>query len=649
MPYVIDPLRRRGTILQSIAKRDYKYNYPIRRNLKPGSKLHEKLVDLVMDKVQASHSAMSTKYDTWNELDNTLTAYIRADDDEQALIETDERKPISMVVPTSYAMLETLLAYLVAAYLNDPIFRYDPFDTEDTLGVGLLEAVIAQQCRWFRNALSLHTTFRDSFVYGLGAVTPVWSKHTGFRRVAEQGGFWSDMFGRFVQGETKRVRKEVTLFEGNRLYNIDPYRYFPDVSVPVQNVQDGNYCGWLQRTSKNALLTLESQSEWIFNARYVNDSDARSVYNLDNSERDKAATMQLSEASDEQAVDVIYMGINIIPKDVGVGNSEDPEKWLFGVAGDSILIQATPQELDHNMFPVAVCAPSYDGYTATPVSVMEQISGMQTLANYLLNSHVQNIRKGLNDMWIADPSMVNMNDVYNPDPAKVIRLRRRAWGRGVDSVIKQFPVVDVTQQNVGEIGFVMEMMKVTTGATDPIMGLFTRTGDRKSATEWRGTRDSALYKIERGARIAGDMLLYSLGYMIASQTQQFMSDDVYVRLVGEKAAELSALYGKSAGKVSPLDVLVEYDVIVGDGSLPTSGDPNAWLAAMQLVASNPALMQTFDIVRIFKQWARFAGAKNIGDFVAKKMPGEMQVQPDEEVARQAEAGNIIPANQLGLA
>ena len=647
MPYVIDPNRRRGIIATS-KQQDYKYNYPIRRNLKPGSRLHETLVDLVMDRVKTSNAAMSGKFDSWNKLDETLTAYIPIDAAEEALIETDRRKPVSIVVPTSYAMLETLLGYMVAAFLDDPIFRYDPFDIKDTLGAGLLESVIAQQTRQFRTTLALHTMFRDSFVYGFGAVTPVWTKHTGFRRVAEaQGGFFSSVFNKSVPGNVKKVRKEATLFEGNRLYNLDPYRFFPDVSVPIQDVQDGSYCGWLQRTNKHNLLNLEVESEWVFNGKYVNDIDGRSIYNLDNSERDKSGVMSMFNTYDINAVDVIYMTISVIPKELGIGTSSAPEKWLFGVAGDSILIQATQQELDHNMFPVAICAPSYDGYTSTPVSVMEQVQGMQTISNYLLNSHMLNIRKGLHDMWIADPSMVNMNDVYNPDPCKIIRLRRRAWGRGVETAVKQFPVTDVTMQNVGEIGFIMEMMKMTTGATDPVAGQFAKTGDRKSATEWRGTRDSALYKIERAARIGGSMALYPLGYMLASQTQQFLSDDTFIRLVGDKAGELAELYrGNRGGKISPLDILIDFDVIVGDGSLPASGDPNAWLAALQLVASNKALMQTFDIVRIFKQWAKFAGAKNIGEFVMGKMPTDIQVQPDETVARQVEAGNIIPANQI---
>ena len=648
MPYVIDPNRRGGQRSEVARLRDYRYNYPIGRDLKPGTKLHDKLVDLIMDRVQISHSAMSNRYDTWNGLDQTMTAYIPIDDNEKAVLDEDNRKPVSMVIPASYAILETLLAYIVAAFLDDPIFKYQPFDADDTLGAGLLEAVVAQQTRHFRSALALHTMFRDAFVYGIGAVTPVWRKHTGFRRVAEEQTLWSDIFNRFLRSDVRRQRKEVTLFEGNRIQNIDPYRYFPDVSVGVQDVQDSEYNGWLQRTSKNALLSLEGDSGWVFNARYVNDMDARSVYNLDNSERDLDSVMVMAETYDQGIVDVIYMTINLVPNEYGLGRGKNPEKWTFGVAGDSVLVQANPTELDHNMFPVAVCAPAYDGYTATPVSIMEQVSGLQTLGNYFINSHVMDIRKGLHNMWLADPSMINMTDLYHPDPAKIIRLRRRAMGRDINTFIKQFPVTDVTAQNVNELGFTMEMMKLVSGATDPVMGLFAQTGDRKSATEWRGTHDSALYKIERAARVGGIMALYPLGYMLASQTQQYMENDSYVRLVGDQTAELSALYGKSAGKVSIYDILIEYDTVIGDGSMPSSGDPNVWMQSMQLVAGNEQLMQTFDIVRLFKQWAKFAGAKNIGEFVKNRMPGpeQMTVKSDEEVARESEAGNIVPMSQL---
>jgi hypothetical protein len=91
-----------------------------------------------------------------------------------------------------------------------------------------------------------------------------------------------------------------------------------------------------------------------------------------------------------------------------------------------------------------------------------------------------------------------------------------------------------------------------------------------------------------------------------------------------------------------LDILVDYDIMVNDGSLPTSGDPNQWAAMFQVIAANPTLAMKFDTVRIFQYWATLTGAKNIGDFVQKGGSVNAQVLPDEEVARQVEAGNIVP-------
>ena len=39
-------------------------------------------------------------------------------------------------------------------------------------------------------------------------------------------------------------------------------------------------------------------------------------------------------------------------------------------------------------------------------------------------------------MLVVDPYLVNINDLKDPQPGKLIRLRRPAWGRGVDKVVQ---------------------------------------------------------------------------------------------------------------------------------------------------------------------------------------------------------------------
>jgi len=95
--------------------------------------------------------------------------------------------------------------------------------------------------------------------------------------------------------------------------------------------------------------------------------------------------------------------------------------------------------------------------------------------------------------------------------------------------------------------------------------------------------------------------------------------------------------------VSPFDILVDYDVLVRDGSVPGSNFSDAWMTMFKILAEHPALDQQFDIVRIFRHIARNLGAKNISDF--EKV--QASVMPDEEAMRGVEAGNLV-AMQGGL-
>jgi hypothetical protein len=78
--------------------------------------------------------------------------------------------------------------------------------------------------------------------------------------------------------------------------------------------------------------------------------------------------------------------------------------------------------------------------------------------------------------------------------------------------------------------------------------------------------------------------------------------------------------------------------------LPTTGDAGQWAAMFQVISANPELAAQFDTMKIFQYWARLTGAKNLEDFV-KRTPMQAQVLPDEEVAAQAQAGNIIPMEE----
>ena len=157
----------------------YPYKYPRGLDLRPGHKFHDDILHKIRELLMESHRIISRRYDSWNKIDETLTTYIPTSELEKKEKAKDPRKPISVVVPKSLAMLDTLQANYVATFLERPYFRYKGYGVEDTLKALLLQQVIDFQCVKNKVALKLMTMWRDGFAYGLGVTTPVWVKKYG--------------------------------------------------------------------------------------------------------------------------------------------------------------------------------------------------------------------------------------------------------------------------------------------------------------------------------------------------------------------------------------------------------------------------------------------------------------------------------------
>ena len=62
---------------------------------------------------------------------------------------------------------------------------------------------------------------------------------------------------------------------------------------------------------------------------------------------------------------------------------------------------------------------------------------------------------------------------------------------------------------------------------------------------------------------------------------------------------------------------------------------NLWRELMASMVKFPQVLEQYDMGKIFAWVAQLAGLKNINQF-------KVQVAPDEDVARAAERGNIVP-------
>jgi hypothetical protein len=602
----------------SLEESNINYDYPEGLDLRPGSNLHDSILAKIMQRAFDSAKVMIQRHTQWQKVDNYLTTYKYTDDEENTIKNKDPRKPVSMVFPQSYATLETLLSYMVAAFFRDPIIRYEGSSPEDVMGAILLEKVVDLHVHKFKVGLNLHTMFRDAFSYGIAPVLPTW------------------------------VRTQNNLYEGNALVNIDPYLYIPDTTFPANNIQDGEFVSWINHTNYFNLLESELLDENIFNVRYIKrlgNSTRTSLFTEDPSNRNiKSGMYGTHTYIQDNIIDELYMYIKLIPREWNLGDNEYPEKWFFRVAADNLIISARPADFDHNKFPVAICVPDYDGYSPAPLSRMEIMSDMQGLLDFLLNSHMTNVRKAINDSIIYDPYVIDSNDMKDPAPGKLIRVRKRFWGNKdvISGAVKQLQINDITRANVADSNWVIQLMQKVSATDDVAMGVLRNTGpERLTGAEFKGTQMASVSRLERVARIMSMQALQDIGEFFAEHTKQIMENDVFIKIAGDTVRVLMDEFGERIDRgrlqVSPKDIDIFYDVKVRDGSVPNANYSAVWIQLFQMISQDPELRQRFDLFRIFKTIARNNGVKNVNDFI--------KVLPNEQIDQEIQAGNIVPLQQ----
>ena len=646
MPYIV--MGEPSSWKDEEYRKDYNYKYPNGLDLRPDSKLHKRLRSKIWERARMSRDELSKRFDSWREIDRTLTTYMPLKDKEEELKSSDSSKPVSIVFPYSYSMLEALLTYLSMAFFQDPMFQYEGVEDDDTVGAMLMELVIRLHCIKNKVPLAIHTVLRDSLGYGVGIGIPEWRRQYG-KKVIKASVITQSALGEEVQPMNQFV--DSLLFEGNALSNIDPYMWLPDPSVSSDNIQKGEFIGWVDRDSYVNLLSEENQSDsGLFNVKYLkNKKNKRSTFALDESDRQTrhggSTDMHRAVSDTISPVDRIHMYINLIPREWKLSKSDVPEKWYFELAGDDVIVACERADHNHGQYPMAVASPEYDGYSITPIGRMEVLYGLQHTLDFLFNSHVSNVRKAINDMFVVDPYLVNINDLKDPQPGKLIRLRRPAWGRGVDKVVQQLQVTDITKLNISDSAYITQWMDRISGADQSMQGALRMSGpERLTGAEFSGTRSSAVSRLQRIAMIIGMQFMQDIGTQFAVHTQQYMTQEAYVNVAGRYAEQLMKNFtgGKTRGRVSPSDLAINYDLIVRDGSIPGGNFSQSWIELFKIIGTTPELMGQFDVTRIFTYIAQQLGAKNVEDFRRNINRIQTQTMPDDEVMREVQAGNLVP-------
>ncbi len=609
------------------------YKYPMGLDLSPKSVLHEKLVKEIKARATASKSEMEKRYGIWDCIKDKLTVYIKPPDEkskERRILDKDPDTPTTVIIPISYAVLDTLLTYYVNAFGDGPIFHYDAVGPEDKPSAKLLEHLVNDQARRAKTLLSLYVQWRDALAYGIGITSVRWHEEYGRRTVTREVPDGID----YVTGEPIMIEKtfseRVKQWEGSVVDNISPWNYFPDPEVPCHKIQDAEFIGFLTKKNYTTLLNLErNNAEVYFNVRSLKGKLGRSF--LAETPKDDA-TVHIEGSpyypgrKDTKSFDILSFYWELVPSEWGLGRSVYPEKWLFELAGaDMTIIRAQPINLNHNRFPVTVCSPTFDGYTSAPSSILEIIYEMQNAIDWLWKSRVKSVNATQNPKMVIDPFLVRYDQAIDNEQ-NVACIREHVWGRGVQNTMEQVRFTDVTPNHIHDIENLSNIIQRVSGAVDSVQGVVQPTGERRSATEMRDARTSAMSRIQKGTRLVSMQSIHDLGLFMAYHTQQFMEQETYVHLVGDNYKDLMLIFGEEYVPVSPEDIQINFDILPTDAVTPGGEYLPELIQLFQLSHAHPAASMQFDPVKQILDIYMRAGVKGAYQFL---------VVPDDEAAAMA--------------
>ena len=638
-----------------IIKKQNREQEQLRKKLKPGLELHSQVLQYVRDCFDLSAKTVGQRYEKWRQSENLQYAYVDPNERDSA---GKKLYPFnrSIVVPYTYAILQTRLTYFFLALASkSPIIPIEGRGPKDIVPAKMMEIVNDYQISETSGPAVFYNWIQDSERYGVGIVKNVYRKLQEDRYFIKREPV--SIFGLKAFDRKIVERKLTTLYEGNILVNITPFKFYHDPRVNICKLHDGEFAGYLTERSYNYLLNREREGEY-FNIKHLKNNtpaiaqygDKESEFGTNNSQLSNIVGVspvlpgQTVDAKDSGYPVLKELYCQIIPKDRHLGDNSYPEIWIMTIADDKIVIKCEPAE--EREFPFYAIESNHDYAAPFNLGMPEMLKGLQDILSWLFNSHIDNVQKILNDVLVVNPYYVNVNDLFTNEPVKIITLREQGYmlPGGIDSVIKQLQVNDITRGHIQDANTIMTLMQRVSAATDNVMGMVEEV--KRTATETSSTINLATSRLKMTVKLMCALGIIPMTRSMSFNNQEQLTEELYYNITSDLAKQLGQdprviekriligaeeLYGNFNFKYPSADLPVD--------KIQTAG---VWQAMLREVAANQVLMQKFDMVPIFSNWLVNMGITNVSDFMIQ--PPE--IREDEVVSKEIDKGNLVSASEV---
>jgi len=642
---------------------------PIEERLRHGTSFHAEVLSRLNARQRLAEKNISQRWDDWKRVDEHTSLYIDLARNvrfgDKGTHQTKKEMPWerAIVVPMSYAILQTYLTQLLAIFTKrDPMLEISGTGPEDMRAAKIMQAVIGYDQRQTNFLVQLYTLLQDAVKYGLGSFYDCWTDKYGWKFTKREANPFQDFLG------VPQVERTWDLLkQHNSVEAVDPRLLWVDPRVSISNGQKAEFAGHRMFCAYLDILEgAQKNGGPYFNVEYVSKLGAGGLSRRDTTVARSLKHLQMTGSMDDKDKGFHCkdsMCIRLIPRDWKLGEGERPEIWQFAWVDKTVIIRAHQSEYQHQELPYAGAESNVDTHVIFNPGIIENLDGLQRFMNWFYNSHVSNVMRHLNNSMLYSPTLVEELDILNPTAAGHYRLsalgeKLLQEGRiTMDAVIHQLQKVDVTGGMLNEVNLLYDWGMRMTGASDAMQAQVTK--DKRTLGEVNQANLGGSARMGFYAQLIDSMAISQMTTRWIANRQQFTDQEQFFRISGEFAREMATTgdsrYNNGFMMVKPDDLAGNFDYVPRSG--PTPPDPadsiQAWQMVSEILAKSPMLLQmpdaqgrVPDVQELFKEMARGPlGIRNIDSFYRPLVPpqaAQVQVKPDEEVMREKERGNVIP-------
>jgi hypothetical protein len=653
---------------------------PLHVRLRFGSELHGKMLARLAAWIEAGSQHVQQRWDDWTRVDEALRLYVdlrrearrgdRSDRPYSAEIPFER----AIVMPVTYWSLLTRQAQKWSVLTSrDPLIHLEGRGGEDQRRARLMEARLRWDLEQTNAHLKLWQLSWDDERYGICCLHDSWEEET------------EDYVSSLVPNVPPEIARVLGVKNGRRVAKqwnewdiIDPYQLVLDPDCPAAMPQRARYIGhlvngksWLDL--KEAELDPDTGTGLYFNLSAARKSSRSSRQGYSGREY----TASFSEDEPEglfPSVELASIQARIIPQEWGLSPSTRAEVWRFAIVNRQVIVRAHPAINRHRQYSYSIGEGELDMHAPFAPGPGEQLDGIQRVGTWLVSSHLENVRRILNDALLLDPSLVDEGDLLNPGPARHVRLTKlgqELLQRGIlpiGNMVQQLPMTDVTGQHLATLQHFLNWGQRIVAASDVQQGM--PLPDRRTLGEVQQVQASGSQRIGVSAQLLDRQVMATAAARAVSNIGQFATIEQWVRITGDLVEQL----GGQNMLIKPSDLAGgSYDYVPHTAT--SAPDPArsaaVWGGLMQmlaqaaqvLLAPDPATGRRINPHAVFNEMLRSQGVRYFDQFYMAPPPPQqappgmgpggpagpggpgrppVRVLPDDQVEELARQGNLAP-------